>query len=122
MGRASKYLGNLGRWDGLPPSSAIESTSPKYPNLETNRPTVPNSAPASLLTSEVTVPPSQLIDKLRTVHGIEELMGFLYRQDFDPSLPEWTEEELGIIDSRRRYLMHKAYRDARRKQRWRHAS
>ncbi|WP_435140308.1 hypothetical protein [Pseudopelagicola sp. nBUS_19] len=47
---------------------------------------------------------SRLKGKLNTVNDVQELSGFLYRQAFDPTLPDWTKKELAAIRLRGRQL------------------
>lgn len=42
--------------------------------------------------------------KLRTVTSLEELNGMLNRRNICPQLCEWTEDEISLIESRRRFL------------------
>jgi hypothetical protein len=72
---------------------------------------VPVPRPRSKTVSREALPSGNDLEaKLRTVTSLEELNGILNRRDIAPHLPEWTEDEIELIESRRRFLEKKRYR------------
>ncbi len=72
---------------------------------------VPVPCPRSTAASRETLPSGNDLEaKLRTVTTLEELNGILNRRDIAPHLPEWTQDEVELIESRRRFLEKKRYR------------
>ena len=72
---------------------------------------LPTPRPRSNTASRKTLPSgNDLAAKLGTVASLEELNGMLNRRDIAPHLPEWTEEEIELIESRKRFLEKQRYR------------
>lgn len=53
---------------------------------------------------KVGVTSDDLEAKLRSVTSLEELNGMLNRRKICPQLREWTEDEISLIESRKRFL------------------
>ncbi len=72
---------------------------------------LPTPRPRSNATDRKALPSgNDLAAKLGTVASLEELNGMLNRRDIAPHLPEWTEEEIELIESRKRFLEKQRYR------------
>jgi hypothetical protein len=79
----------------------------RYSSHPTLKPVARTFAPrsqSSTVRRKVGVRSDDLVAKLRTVTSLEELNGMLNRRNICPQLCERTEDEISLIESRRRFL------------------
>lgn len=94
----SRYLALRNRYINPPVEYAPTPTQKPVERAYTPR------SKSNTVRPKVGVKSDDLVAKLRTVTCLEELNGILNRRDIAPHLRKWTEDEIALIDSRRRFL------------------
>lgn len=84
-------VGNVGSVGRVPVDPVKTKAAPDTAKPPSNQHHIPQHLPSSL---------HIIKGKLRSIHCLLELDGFLHRQRYSPELPDWTEPELALIRKR----------------------